>query len=166
MTPPPPYDARIAELEQILRRERFRLTQALALSGAGAWEWVEATDELWWQPSLFDLYGVNPKTFRGRYSDFENALAPEEIERVRRCVTEANTKGEHFRLIFRARNGRTILGIGRMENGVMHGINVDAGYGACDDCPKMPRAAVNAQFPDDIPRNETTRIHLRSRVAA
>ncbi len=158
-------EARIAELEQQLKRERFRLTQALALSGAGAWEWVEATDELWWQPSLFDLYGVDPATFGGRYADFENALAPEEVERVSRFVTEANAKGEYFRLVFRAKNGRSVLGIGRMENGIMHGINVDASFGACDDCPKMPRAVLNADLPPRM-TGKTERVHLRPRLVA
>ena len=119
--------ARIDALETQLRRERLRLAFALKQAEAGAWEWDPVGDKLWWSPQMFELYGIDANNFGGKYKDFEKLLDPAEVQRIRDAVTDANSKRAIFRHVFRLRNGRSILGIGRVElhNGVMYGINVD-----------------------------------------
>jgi len=120
---------------QLKRRQQFRYAQALELAEAGAWEWDAKTDTLWWSPRMFSLYSVDPKTFGGKYADFENSLDPSEVARVTAEVRKANARGVPFRMVFRAKNGEYILSSGRMEEGIMHGINMNADHGKCVDCP-------------------------------
>ena len=127
---------RIEQIERQMRRERFRLNQALDMADAGAWEWDEAKNRLWWSPQMFKLYGVDPLSFKGTYQDFEDSLDPRCADEVRENVSKCNRAGIPFRMIFTAKNGRRILSSGRMEDGIMHGINMDAMFGMCADCPK------------------------------
>ncbi len=119
---------RIVEIETTLRRERLRLQQALEANGAGVWEWYPDTDELWWSKQMFALYAINPEVFGCRYADFENAVVPEDVGRLRTATNEAVTSGKGFYHIFTLKNGRRILSVGNMdrEAGVMRGINLDA----------------------------------------
>lgn len=118
---------RIVEIETTLRRERLRLQQALEVNGAGVWEWHPDTDELWWSKQMFALYAIKPELFGRSYSDFEAAIVPEDVERLRRATEEALSKGEGFCHVFTLKNGRRILSVGNMdrEAGIMRGINVD-----------------------------------------
>lgn len=137
---------RIEQLERQMRRERFRLNQALEMADAGAWEWDAANDKLWWSPQMFTLYSVDPKQFNGSYKDFEDALDPRCIAEVREHVDACNAQGVPFRMTFAAKNGKRILSSGRMEDGIMHGINMDARFGMCADCPKRDRQCLNCAF--------------------
>ncbi len=53
--------------EQILARERSRLSDAEAIGRTGSWEIDLATHEVIWSDSLLALYGINAATFRGQY---------------------------------------------------------------------------------------------------
>src|SRR6185369_3250315 len=51
------------QAEEKLRVERERLRLALGAGRMGAFELDMRTNELWWSPETFDLFGVDASTF-------------------------------------------------------------------------------------------------------
>ena len=55
---------------QVMDRERLRMAQQIAR--IGDWEWDLATGAIRWSPTMYDIYGVDPWTFK---PDAESAFA-------------------------------------------------------------------------------------------
>lgn len=59
---------------------RFRF--AVGAGKIGVWEYDLTTNQLIWDEQMFQLYGVDPSLFHGRYEDWVNTLHPEDRERA------------------------------------------------------------------------------------
>jgi len=79
------YFKEITELqrtERALRESEERRRLATEAAAVGIWEWNVLTNRIHWDAELFRIYGIEP-TSDGcvEYSDWRNAVAPEELQR-------------------------------------------------------------------------------------
>lgn len=89
--------------EASLRESEQRLRWALQAAGGGAWDWDLTTDEVWWSPPMYDLWGVAP----GTRMQLDSALAiiyEDDRDRVRREIEEAIERHADLKLEFRIRH--------------------------------------------------------------
>lgn len=70
------------QVEAALRESDERLNTALAASGVGTWNWNIASNSTVWDDYLHPLFGLQPKTFPGRYEDFLSLLHVDDRERI------------------------------------------------------------------------------------
>ena len=55
-------ERKLAEEELMRSVETLRLAQAAA--GLGAWDWNVETDEVSWTPGMYEIAGVDPRSYR------------------------------------------------------------------------------------------------------
>jgi diguanylate cyclase (GGDEF)-like protein/PAS domain S-box-containing protein len=88
---------------QVADRERLRLAQDIARTGD--WEWDVASGSIHWSPTMYDIYGLDPATFR---PDAESAFArihPEDRERVQAMSRDLAEHGKPCQTEFRILRG-------------------------------------------------------------
>ena len=88
---------RQVELEML----SVRFDIAARAARAGVWEWQEETDEIWWNETMFAIYGV-PATFRPTYSNVCKLIHPDDLAHAEAAWGEAvNSSALHveFRVI-------------------------------------------------------------------
>lgn len=94
------------------RQMRERLEVGVRAVKFGIWDWNIADDKLFWDPSMYQLYDVDPKDFSEAYQAFEQALLPEERERVKErlqnCFARQGDYSDEFRIRTRDGSIRTI----------------------------------------------------------
>ncbi|HEX9081524.1 MAG TPA: PAS domain-containing protein, partial [Holophagaceae bacterium] len=92
-------ERRLAEADLQQAEERLRLaTQAGRI---GVWDWDVVQDRLFWDDSMYSLYGLRSEDFSGAYEAWAKSLLPED-----RAYAEAETQaalqdGHEYRLEFR-----------------------------------------------------------------
>jgi PAS domain S-box-containing protein len=79
---------RIDEQDRALRESDERLNLALASSGVGTWSWNVANNTIIWDDYLHPLFGLEPKTFSGRFEDFRELVHPEDRSRVEAVIRD------------------------------------------------------------------------------
>jgi PAS domain S-box-containing protein len=86
--------------EEALRASEARLKLALAAARMGVWEWNVRTDEVFWSPECYDIFGATPKV--ESLSSFTDLLLPEEADRVmglaRQAVLDHTVYAAEFRI--------------------------------------------------------------------
>ena len=76
---------------------RVKLEQDLArLSHVGSWEWDPATGAVTWSDELYEIYGVDPRTFVPTYESFLELVHPDDREFVATTTRHAYERGEPF----------------------------------------------------------------------
>ncbi len=70
------------QVEEALRASDERLNTALAASGVGTWSWDIVHNTIVWDDYIHPLFGLQPKTFPGRYEDFLGLLHADDRERI------------------------------------------------------------------------------------
>jgi PAS domain S-box-containing protein len=66
-----------------------RLALALDAGGFGTWRWDMATGRVEWDPSLEQLYGLEPGTFDGTYDAYTALVHPDDLDKTLATVREA-----------------------------------------------------------------------------
>lgn len=112
-----------------------RLALATKAAGIGIWEYDIENNEVFWDPNMYILYGIEASNFEGVYEAWQACVLPEDSERTSRAVQDAIEGKREFNTTFRVRwpNGEvrwikaeaTVI---RNEQGValrMIGINTD-----------------------------------------
>jgi PAS domain S-box-containing protein len=61
----------------------------------GFWEANMGTDELWWSPMVYDIFGVSPANFSPSRTSFYQQVHPEDRSLVRQSEALAEAGGEH-----------------------------------------------------------------------
>lgn len=116
----------IQETENELRRAKDRFELAAKAAGLGVWEYDINNDTVKWDPSMMELFGVDPDCFKGKYEDWTSCVHPEDRERVMSEVDEVlQSESGRYSTQYRIFDGRTgeikyIQGTGRVlppENG-------------------------------------------------
>ena len=69
-------------LEDDLHKSKVRLELALRSAKLGAWDWEVQDNRLVWDETMFEIFGVDPKNFKGHYDDFIKCVHPSDVERV------------------------------------------------------------------------------------
>lgn len=73
--------------EERLRQSEERLELALVASRMGVWEWNIETDETFWSPECYDIYGE--KSFDGRGATFAKMIHPDDRGPLGQIVQKA-----------------------------------------------------------------------------
>ncbi|TAH05482.1 MAG: PAS domain S-box protein [Sphingobacteriales bacterium] len=121
--------------EELVQKLTNRLEQATKVSGVGVWEWNVKTNELIWNDTMYQIFGIEPALFTGIYELWESTIYPEDLPLVKKEVAMAvsGTKDfdMEFRIIWPDKSIRYIKGNGTVrkdENGLaefMIGTNWD-----------------------------------------
>jgi PAS domain S-box-containing protein len=90
---------RRAETE--LRRSNQRLAEAERVARMGSWEWDIATNQVHWSGGLFELYGIAPHEFGGRYQPSSERVHPDDRARTDAAVSLAVETGSPIDLDYR-----------------------------------------------------------------
>ncbi|MGD9634651.1 MAG: PAS domain S-box protein [Pirellulales bacterium] len=73
--------------EERLRQSEERLELALIASRMGVWEWDMQSDETFWSPECYDIYGE--KNFDGRGASFTKMIHPEDLDPLGEVIQKA-----------------------------------------------------------------------------
>ena len=91
------------QAEHALRVVSDRLQVATEAAGIGIWDWDVGRDELVWDDSMYDLYGIRREDFGGAYEAWTKALHPEDADRVNKAIQSAlrgeKEYNEEFRIL-------------------------------------------------------------------
>lgn len=78
-----------------------KLQLATSAGEIGIWEYHVDTQKLFWNDDMFSIYEVDPSEFKGRYSDWEKRLHPQDASMAEEAVKIATETGENFNYTFR-----------------------------------------------------------------
>ncbi|SCX43625.1 PAS domain S-box-containing protein [Klenkia marina] len=71
--------------------DRARWSLAMDAGHIGSFDWHLATDELTWDDRLLEIFGLTRATFGGTIAAFDEAVVPEDAERVAHAIDKAIT---------------------------------------------------------------------------
>jgi PAS domain S-box-containing protein len=83
---------RIDEQDRALRESEERLNLALMSSGVGTWSWNVVENSIIWDDYIHPLFGLEPKTFPGRFEDLLHLVHPDDRDHVAEVVAETLEK--------------------------------------------------------------------------
>ena len=105
-----------AQAEAALRASERRFSEAQQLAGIGVWEWNLDTDETWWSPVVYQLWGVPPgeapPAAAARPVHAEDRKAYDAARAKARETGELRTE---WRVVLPDRSVRWLEAIGRLE---------------------------------------------------
>ncbi len=78
---------RIKDLE--LEAQQKRLQQALNAANAGAWKWYPVSNEIEWTDSIWQLYGLNPRSYSPSYEAWLESVHPADRTNAEALVKHA-----------------------------------------------------------------------------
>ena len=134
--------------EKKLKESGAKLSIALEIGNIGLWEWDLRTDALSIDKRLEKMFGLEPGTFNGSYTDFENLLNEEDIPHFKKTISNALNEDIPFETIFRVTtcnegekyiNTKAIVEVD--DSGDLEKIT-----GVCFDITEMKRGAENVLF--------------------
>ena len=88
---------RQAELEAL----SIRFGIATRAAQAGVWEWQENKNELWWNDTMYAIYGVPAGLFKLKYDDVIAMLHPDDLPLAQAAWDEALSETNQLRVQFR-----------------------------------------------------------------
>ncbi|MFC6722839.1 PAS domain S-box protein [Halobium palmae] len=87
--------------EQELRETKRRLELVLEGTETGIWEWKIGTDEIEWDDTLEQIFGLEPGSFGGTYDAFAKRVHPDDLPRVEEAMDQAIENDELYHTEFR-----------------------------------------------------------------
>ncbi|MEA1051531.1 PAS domain S-box protein [Lamprobacter modestohalophilus] len=107
------------QAEQQLIESRERLQLATDAAEFGIWDYDLERDRLFWDARMFELYGVDPAHFQGRFQDWVETLQPESLQQAETAFRALVEHDQHFDIelqIERANDQapRTLRGLARV----------------------------------------------------
>ncbi|MEF8831466.1 MAG: PAS domain S-box protein, partial [Halobacteriales archaeon] len=100
---------------QELRRTKQRLDLALEGSDTGVWDRDLETDEISWDETIHELFGLESGAFEGTFDAFVERIHPDDREMVENAIRTAIEQEERFEAEYRIQrdDGRQIWGRSR-----------------------------------------------------
>src|SRR5205809_743054 len=92
---------RIGEQDRALRESEERLHLALMSSGVGTWSWNVVENSLVWDDYIHPLFGLEPKTFPGRFEDLLHLVHPDDREHVQQVVAKTLEQDASYDIEYR-----------------------------------------------------------------
>lgn len=94
---------------QKLSEARDRLDMALQTSGCGTWEWDAQGNQVVFDATQYELYGLNPETFDGRRESLMRKVHPTDRPRLIAALDDAIRNRDSYSQEYRVllENGRT-----------------------------------------------------------
>ena len=125
----------------VTRREQLERDLA-RLSHVGSWEWNPATGAVTWSDELYEIYGVDRRTFVPTYESFLELVHPDDREFVEITTRAAYERGEPFsideRIVRPDGRERVLLSSARVERAADG--TVDRVVGICLDITERKHA--------------------------
>ncbi|SIQ85755.1 PAS domain S-box-containing protein/diguanylate cyclase (GGDEF) domain-containing protein [Aromatoleum tolulyticum] len=90
---------REAELE--VRHLTQRLTLATRAAHIGIWEYEPHSGKVVWDSTMYELYGLSPDEFSGRFDDVLARVVPEDVPHLTKLIDESLRTGSDFVTTFR-----------------------------------------------------------------
>jgi PAS domain S-box-containing protein len=87
--------------EESLRHSHERHRIAIEAGQMGTWEWIIATGEVRWSPSLEHIHGLPPGTFPGTFQAVMDEAHPDDRDILRRATTQALEGGSRYEVEYR-----------------------------------------------------------------
>ena len=87
--------------QEQLDNSNERLMIAKKASQIGVWEFNIETEQLIWDPQMFLLYQLVPSTFSGTFSEWKNALHPDDKEKTLQALNLTIKENKKFDITFR-----------------------------------------------------------------
>ncbi|MEY4719954.1 MAG: hypothetical protein RL563_2572, partial [Pseudomonadota bacterium] len=84
-----------------LKESEHRLKLAVSSGQLGIWEYDIPSQTLYWDETMFRLYGVEPETFSGDYSEWSKRLHPDDRAFVESALTQSIQGKEDYDQSFR-----------------------------------------------------------------
>jgi signal transduction histidine kinase len=88
---------RQAELEVL----SIRFAVATRAAQAGVWEWQERTDELWWNDTMYAIYGYAAESFQPTFATLVAMIHPEDLARAQAAWAGALHDSSQLHVPFR-----------------------------------------------------------------
>ena len=89
------------QTQKIMAATRLKL--ATEASGVGIWEFDLITKSYQWDNTMFELFGIDPKTASARNDDWIKLLSPQELERMREATRVTIRHNQPFGMTFQIR---------------------------------------------------------------
>ncbi len=125
----------IENLKVQLQKKVEQLNLALSIGKIGVWDWDLKDDLIYWDDTMFKVFGMDPADFHNRYQDFGNKIHPEDRklveEEIQRSIEQNKMFDIDFRVIHQDKSIHHITGRGKVtynDEGVpvrMTGTNMD-----------------------------------------
>ena len=91
------------EVERALQLVSERLALATRAASVGIWDWDISQNQLLWDDTMYELYGIARDQFSGAYEAWEAGLEPEDTLRCREEIQMALRGDKEFDIEFRVR---------------------------------------------------------------
>jgi PAS domain S-box-containing protein len=88
-------------VEQSLRLNEKRLTEAQKLAHLGNWEWDIPANRLWWSDEVYRIFGLEPSLFGITYDAFVSCIHPDDRKFVEELINKSLHQGKEYNINFR-----------------------------------------------------------------
>lgn len=92
------------ETQTYLKQSERRLREAQAVAQIGSFEGDVYRDELWWSDELYNLFGLDPGTFKVTKDSFESLLHPADKDAYMTALNYSLEVGGQFKREFRGKH--------------------------------------------------------------
>lgn len=127
--------------EQALKRNRLMLNFAEEITHLGSWEWNLETNKLNCSPELFQIYGLKPEDFDGKFESILQLVHPDDADIILANIDRAHETDEpfeHYERIIRPDGEKRILYTkGIVLDSIEEGAKTI--YGSCLDVTEFKR---------------------------
>lgn len=93
----------IGKSREALRESEDRLSLAQRAAGAGIWDWHIISGVITWSPDLYEIFGVDPKTYPASFDIWNSILHPDDKEgaglRIQQALEQRGTLDSEYRII-------------------------------------------------------------------
>lgn len=106
---------RTKSILQELQSSQERLALALQSQKMGVWDWDIPTNKLYWDETMFEVFGIEPQDFTGSFQDWERSIVPEDLEQMTQIIQDVLDNKidlDHQFRIYRKGEQRYVAGIG------------------------------------------------------
>lgn len=90
---------KIAERKLLENEERLRI--ALEAGKIGVWEWEVTTNMITWSDRVYEIHGVNKKTFKLNYENYRKLIHEEDAKLTQQAIDDALKGIRPYSVIFR-----------------------------------------------------------------
>ncbi len=89
------------QIEDDLKRSEATLAEAQRITHLGSWEWIVATDRVYWSDETYRILGLDPKEFTVTLEAFYDYIHPDDRQFVQRSVDEALRERKPLEISYR-----------------------------------------------------------------
>ncbi len=90
-----------ARYEENLIKAQKRFTQAEKMAKIGHWERSFSDHTSSWSMGTYDIFGVNPKSFKPTEDNFNKAIHPDDLQSLKKSINESLLSGKHLNVVYR-----------------------------------------------------------------